>query len=192
MLIDGQAVRSCVTPIGTIGQSEVTTIEGLGTADKPYPLQRAFIDEQAAQCGYCIDGMVMTAKGLLDRASGVVRGPRAYAAVNSGQIINPDGLTNQIEGGIIQSTSWTLKEQVRFTPDGIASRDWESYPILTMPEVPIVEVELVDGPTERPLGAGEASQGPTVAAIANAFAHATGRRLRDLPFAPARVKAALG
>jgi CO/xanthine dehydrogenase Mo-binding subunit len=128
----------------------------------------------------------------VDRASGVIRVPRAFAAADSGQIINPDGLMNQIEGGVIQSTSWTLKEHVRFTPDGIVSRDWESYPILTMPEVPRVEVELIDRPSERPLGAGEASQGPTVAAIANAFAHATGRRLRELPLAPARVKAALG
>ena len=81
---------------------------------------------------------------------------------------------------------------MRFNPDGIQSRDWKSYPILTMPEVPQVQVELINRPTERSLGAGEASQGPTVAAIANAFAHATSRRLRDLPFAPARVKAALG
>jgi len=128
----------------------------------------------------------------VDRASGVVRVPRAFAAVDSGQIINPDGLVNQIEGGIIQSTSWTLKEQVRFDPSGIVSRDWASYPILTMPEVPKVEVELINRPSERSLGAGEASQGPAVAAIANAFTHATARRLRDLPLAPARVKAALG
>ena len=128
----------------------------------------------------------------VDLATGAVRVPRAFAAVDSGQIINPDGLINQVEGGIIQSTSWTLKEEVRFTPDGIVSRDWESYPILTMPEVPRVEIELIDRPTERPLGAGECSQGPMVAAIANAVAHATGRRLRDLPFTPARVKAALG
>jgi CO/xanthine dehydrogenase Mo-binding subunit len=128
----------------------------------------------------------------VDRASGVVRVPRAVAAVDAGQIINPNGLMNQIEGGIIQSTSWTLKEEVHFTPDGIVSRDWESYPILTMPEVPQVEIELIDRPTERSLGAGEAAQGPMVAAIANAFAHATGRRLRDLPLGPTRVKAALG
>jgi len=128
----------------------------------------------------------------VDRSSGAVRVPGAFAAVDAGQIINPDGLTNQVEGGMIQSTSWTLKEEVRFTADGIASLDWETYPILTMPEVPHIEVELIDRPTERSLGAGECAQGPMVAAIANAFAHATGRRLRDLPFAPARVKAALG
>jgi nicotinate dehydrogenase subunit A len=67
VLVDGQPVRSCVTPIGTLGASEVTTIEGLGTVQKPHPLQQAFVDEQAAQCGYCINGMLMTAKGLLDR-----------------------------------------------------------------------------------------------------------------------------
>jgi len=67
VLLDGRAVRSCVTEIGSIGASEVTTIEGLGTIDKPHPLQQAFIDDQAAQCGYCINGMIMTAKDLLDR-----------------------------------------------------------------------------------------------------------------------------
>jgi nicotinate dehydrogenase subunit B len=128
----------------------------------------------------------------VDRASGAVRVPRVWAAADAGLIINPDGLANQIEGGIIQSTSWTLKEEVRFNQDGIQSHDWRSYPILTMPEVPKVQVELINRPTERPLGAGEASQGPTVAAIANAFTHATSRRLRDLPFGSARVKAALG
>jgi nicotinate dehydrogenase subunit A len=67
VLIDGRATRSCVTPISAVGQSEVTTIEGLGTIAKPHPLQQAFIDEQAAQCGYCINGMIMAAKDLLDR-----------------------------------------------------------------------------------------------------------------------------
>jgi nicotinate dehydrogenase subunit A len=67
VLLDGRAVRSCVTQIGTIGEAEITTLEGLGTIDKPHPLQQAFIDTQAAQCGYCINGMIMTAKDLLDR-----------------------------------------------------------------------------------------------------------------------------
>jgi nicotinate dehydrogenase subunit A len=67
VLLDGRAARSCVTEIGTIGEAEITTLEGLGTIDKPHPLQQAFIDTQAAQCGYCIAGMIMTAKDLLDR-----------------------------------------------------------------------------------------------------------------------------
>ena len=67
VLLDGKATRSCITEIGTIGEAEITTIEGLGTVDKPHPLQQAFIDTQAAQCGYCINGMIMTAKELLDQ-----------------------------------------------------------------------------------------------------------------------------
>ena len=128
----------------------------------------------------------------VDRASGKVRVTRACAAVDAGLIINPDGLINQIEGGIIQSASWTLHEEVKFDRNGIVSRDWSSYPILTMPEAPKVEVALINRPDERALGAGEGSQGPAAAAIANAFAHATGKRMRDLPFHPERVKAVLG
>jgi CO/xanthine dehydrogenase Mo-binding subunit len=128
----------------------------------------------------------------VDRASGKVRVPQVWAATDAGLVINPDGLKNQIEGGIIQSASWTLYEQVRFDKNGIQSRDWASYPIMTMPDVPKVTVELIDRPNERSLGAGEGSQGPAVAAIANAVAHATGKRLRDLPLDSGRVKAALG
>ena len=84
--------------------------------------------------------------------------------------------------------SWTLKEEVRFDRTGITSRDWASYPILTMPEVPKVEIELINRPNERPLGAGEGSQGP--ASPLPTFP--TGKRIRDLPLHPERVKAALG
>ena len=127
----------------------------------------------------------------IDRASGRVAVPRVYAAVDAGLIVNPDGLENQIEGGIIQSTSWTLMEEIKFASDEIRSRDWDTYPIITMPDVPRVEIELINQPEQRSLGAGEASQGPVAAAIANAFAAATGKRLRDLPLTPARVKAVL-
>ena len=67
VLVDGTPVRSCVTPIGSLGQSEIITLEGLGTPERPHPLQAAFIAEQAAQCGYCIAGIIMFAKALLDR-----------------------------------------------------------------------------------------------------------------------------
>jgi nicotinate dehydrogenase subunit A len=67
VLVGGRAVRSCITEVGSIGNDEVTTIEGLGTIEKPHPLQKAFMGEQAAQCGYCINGMIMSAKELLDR-----------------------------------------------------------------------------------------------------------------------------
>jgi nicotinate dehydrogenase subunit B len=128
---------------------------------------------------------------VVDRRSGRVRVERVVSAVDAGLIINPDGIVNQIEGGIIQSTSWTLKEAIRFDATHITTRSWADYPILTFAEVPAVEVVLLNRPNEKPLGTGEGSQGPTAAAIANAIANATGARLRDLPFAPARVKAAL-
>ena len=67
VLIDGKPVRSCITSLGSVGNAEVTTLEGLGTPEKPHPLQKAFIEEQAAQCGYCVSGMIMSAKELLDR-----------------------------------------------------------------------------------------------------------------------------
>ncbi|HEY2229881.1 MAG TPA: molybdopterin cofactor-binding domain-containing protein [Xanthobacteraceae bacterium] len=127
----------------------------------------------------------------LDRDSGRIKVPRAFAAVDSGQIINPNGLTNQIEGGVVQSTSWTLHEEVRFDQTGILSQSWDSYPILSINEAPGVMTVLIDRPNEHPLGAGEAAQGPTAAAIANAFAAATGKRIRELPLRPERVKAAL-
>ena len=136
--------------------------------------------------------MAVVAEIEIERKSGRVRVPHAYVAADAGQIINPDGLSNQIEGGMVQSTSWTLHEAIRFDRNGITTRDWSGYPILTMPEVPEVDVALIDRPEEKPLGAGEASQGPMAAAIANAVAHAIGRRLRDLPFSPERVQTALG
>ena len=127
----------------------------------------------------------------IDRATGRVRVTRAVSAVDAGQIVNPDGIVNQIEGGIIQSASWTLKESVRFDRTRVTTRSWADYPILRFDEVPAVEVVLLDRPSERFLGVGEGSQGPAAAAIANAIAHASGKRLRALPFTPDRVKQAL-
>jgi len=120
-----------------------------------------------------------------------VRVKRLLIAVDVGLIVNPDGVRNQIEGGAIQSTSWTLKEQVKLTAEGISSLGWEDYPILKFSEVPEVEIELIDRPTLPCVGAGEAAQGPTAAAIANAVAHALGVRVRDLPLTPERIIAAI-
>ena len=136
---------------------------------------------------YC----AVVADVAVDRASGRLRVTRAVAAVDAGQIVNPDGVTNQIEGGIIQSASWTLKESVRFDRTRVTTRSWADYPIVRFDEVPEVDVVLLKRPSERFLGVGEGSQGPAAAAIANALAHATGRRLRALPFTPERVKQAL-
>ncbi|NNF39373.1 MAG: xanthine dehydrogenase family protein molybdopterin-binding subunit [Gemmatimonadetes bacterium] len=127
----------------------------------------------------------------VDPDTGHIRVLRALAATDVGQVVNPDGVKNQVEGGIVQATSWTLKEQVRFSASRIESSDWASYPILRFSEVPEIEVVLIDRPELPSLGVGEAAQGPTSAAIANAVADATGARLRDLPLTPERVIAAL-
>lgn len=103
------------------------------------------------------------------------------AVVDAGEIINPDGLKNQIEGGIAQAASWTMAEAVKFDQDGLISVDWTSYPVLAMEHFWETRVHLIDRPDEPPLGAGEAAQGPTAAAIANAIFAATGKRVRDLP-----------
>ncbi|TMH83681.1 MAG: xanthine dehydrogenase family protein molybdopterin-binding subunit [Betaproteobacteria bacterium] len=120
-----------------------------------------------------------------------VRVDRLILAVDVGLVINPDGVINQIEGGAIQSTSWTLKEQVKLGARGIASLGWEDYPILKFSEAPPVEVELASHPELPAVGAGEAAQGPTAAAIANAVAHALGLRVRDLPLTHERIAAAI-
>jgi CO/xanthine dehydrogenase Mo-binding subunit len=121
-----------------------------------------------------------------------VRLLRVWCAADGGLVINPDGAINQLEGGIIQAASWALKEGVRLDTGGISSRDWESYPVLRFTEVPEVTVELVSPTADRsPLGVGEASGGPTVAAIGNAVARALGARIRDLPLTRDRVMSAL-
>lgn len=128
----------------------------------------------------------------VDRNSGIIQLERAVIAADAGQIINPDGLSNQLEGGFVQSASWTLKEQVNFDEHGILGQDWDSYPILGFPEVPAIQVVLINRPEMPTLGSGEATQGPTPAAIANAVFDAVGVRLREIPFTPERVKEAMG
>ncbi len=124
--------------------------------------------------------------------TGRVRVIRCVSAIDSGQAVNPDGIRNQTEGGILQSLSWTLYEAVQFDKTRITSADWSSYPILRFASVPdTVEVHIIDRPGTPFLGTGEAAQGPTSAAIANAIRNATGKRITDLPLSRERVKAAL-
>ncbi|OBG21000.1 molybdopterin cofactor-binding domain-containing protein [Mycobacterium sp. 852002-51057_SCH5723018] len=120
-----------------------------------------------------------------------VRVRRLVIAVDAGLIINPDGAANQIEGGAVQATSWTLKERVRFDRFNVTSDTWETYPILRFSEVPAVEVELVGGQGNPPLGIGECAQGPTAAAIANAVYDALGVRVRSLPLTTERLIGAM-
>ena len=123
--------------------------------------------------------------------NGRIRVLRAATAADAGHLVNPDGVANQIEGGLIQSLGWTLKEEVKFDNTRVLSEDWASYPILTFAETPPVTVELVNVPDAAFLGTGEASQGPAGAALANAVFDATGVRFRTLPFTPDRIRAGL-
>ena len=120
-----------------------------------------------------------------------VRVRRLAVAVDAGLVINPDGAANQIEGGAIQATSWTLKERVRFDRLGVTSDTWETYPILRFSEVPAVDVEFVAGKGNPSLGVGECAQGPAAAAIANAVYDALGIRVRSLPLTADQLIAAM-
>ncbi|HKN02161.1 MAG TPA: molybdopterin cofactor-binding domain-containing protein [Candidatus Binataceae bacterium] len=119
-----------------------------------------------------------------------VRVSKVVGAVDAGLVINPDGVVNQIEGGIVQSISWTLKEQVVFDGRRVTTRTWEDYPILRFDEVPELVVDLIERPDCSPLGVGEAAQGPAAAAVANAVARALDLRIRDLPITRERIVAA--
>ena len=121
----------------------------------------------------------------VERETGAITVHRVQAAVDAGQPASPDGIRNQVEGGIIQSLSWATREAVSYDATRRTSFDWGSYPILRFEEVPgSVAVHVMDRPGDPFLGAGETAQGPTSAALANAIADATGARLRDMPFTP--------
>ena len=148
--------------------------EGLGLAFSRYR-------ERGAYVAVCVALTVDTE----------VRLDRIWCAADCGQVINPDGAKNQLEGGIIMAASWTLKEQVRLSGTGVRSTTWDDYPILRFDEVPPVEIELVMAQDQRSTGAGEVSLGPAMAAIGNAVAHALGARIRDLPYSRERIARAL-
>lgn len=128
---------------------------------------------------------------VVDRLSGAVRVERVFCAHDCGQVINPDGAVNQIEGGIVQTISRTLIEDVAFDASRVTSTDWASYPILKFPEVPTISTVLIDRPEAAPWGAGEMAPAVVPAAIGNAIFDAVGVRLRSAPFLPAKVLAGL-
>jgi CO/xanthine dehydrogenase Mo-binding subunit len=135
--------------------------------------------------------VAVVARVAVDVATGVVRVQKMWAATEAGRAVNPDGIANQIEGGMVQATSWTLMEEGRWDAQRMLSEDYASYPIIDFSHTPPIESVLIDRPDLPSLGVGEGSQGPAGAAIANAILAATGRRVADLPFTPERVLAAL-
>jgi CO/xanthine dehydrogenase Mo-binding subunit len=169
------------------------------------PRGRVVLERLAEMAGWASRGAGGTGKGLglgfdhhRDRGAWVavaaalevdtqVRLTRLWCVADCGLVINPDGARNQIEGGMVMAASWALKEQVRLGGTGITSVTWEDYPILRFNEVPPIEVELIARPDAPPMGIGEISLGPTLAAIGNAVAHALGERVRELPYTPERI-----
>ena len=127
----------------------------------------------------------------VDRTTGVIKVAKFYVTHDCGQIINPDGLKNQIEGCVMQTVSRTLIEEVKFDRSQVTSLDWESYPILKFPQVPDIVIDLIDRPSEKPWGAGEPAAAVIPSAISNAVFDATGVRLRSVPYTPTKVKAAM-
>jgi nicotinate dehydrogenase subunit B len=152
-------------------------VTGLGLSYVKYELYRTYV--------------AAVAEVEVHHGTGALRVRRCFVVQDCGQIINPDGVRNQIEGNVIQTVSRVLLEQVTFDHKMVTSLDWASYPVLTFPDVPEVVIELIDRPEMPPWGAGEASAAVIPTAIANAVFDATGKRLRSVPFTADKVKAAL-
>jgi CO/xanthine dehydrogenase Mo-binding subunit len=165
-------------PIRSFRPSRSGTVTGQGIAFSRYESRFAYV--------------AAVADVEVEPSSGGVRVRRVVVAHDCGRIINPDGVRNQVEGNVIQGVSRALKEEVTWDAHAVTSLTWETYPILTFPEVPDVDVILIDRPDQPPWGAGEPAICVVAAAIANAVHAATGARLRTLPFTPERVRAGLG
>ena len=150
---------------------------GRGVAYVKYELARTYV------------GMVATID--VDPHSGIIKAKHFAVVQDCGQIINPDGVKNQIEGNVVQTVSRTLLEELKFDRSRVTSLDWNSYPILKFTDVPDIDMELIDRPKEKPWGVGEPSAALVSAAISNAVFDAIGVRLRSVPFTPAKVLAAI-
>jgi nicotinate dehydrogenase subunit B len=145
---------------------------------------------------YCKYELVRTyvaavAEVEVKRSTGDIRVTKFYLAHDCGQIINPDGLRNQLDGNVIQTLSRTLIEELKYDRFAVTSLDWASYPILRFPQLPELVYDLIDRPNERPWGAGEPAAAVVPSAISNAVFDAIGVRLRSVPFTPDKVMAAM-
>jgi CO/xanthine dehydrogenase Mo-binding subunit len=162
---------------GTKATQTGDIVKGRGVSYIKYELVRTYV------------GVVADVE--VNKRTGKVSVKKFFVAHDCGQIINPDGLKNQIEGNVVQTISRTLIEDLQFNRSTVTSLDWSSYPILTFPDVPEVVIELIDRPNEKPWGAGEPTAAVVPSAIANAIFNATGARLRSVPFTPDKVLAGL-
>ncbi len=172
--LDDERAVAVVKKIGEATSKEQLSVgEGLGFGFVRYKNTTAYA--------------AVAAKVLVDKKSGSIQLKKMWAAIDVGEVINMNGIKNQIEGGMIQAASWTLKEQVTFDRQEITSTDWGSYPILQHAEIPEVSVIILNRSDERPEGGGEVSMPPTGAAIANAVYNACGTRVYDLPITKEKV-----
>lgn len=181
-----ECIERCVrmanwTPRSTRARNEGETrgevARGRGFSYIKYELVRTYV--------------AVVADVAVNRRTGVVQVERFYVAHDCGQVINPDGLRNQIEGNVVQTVSRTLIEDLKWDRGAVTGVDWESYPILRFPDVPSVHTDLIDRPGERPWGAGEPTAAVVPSAIANAIHDAVGIRMRSVPFTPDKVLAGL-
>jgi nicotinate dehydrogenase subunit B len=176
-LLQRLAKLSGWTPRTAAGSQTGDVLKGRGLSYVKYELVRTYV------------GAVADVE--VERKTGKVTVRKFYVAHDCGQIINPDGLKNQIEGNVVQTTSRTLLEELQFDRSRVTSLDWKTYPIIKFPDVPDVAIELIDRPNEKPWGAGEPTAAVVPSAIANAIYDATGARLRSVPFTPGKVLGAL-
>lgn len=153
------------------------TVAGMGVGLSKYKNSDAYV--------------AVVAQVAVDTATGSVRVEKMWSAIDTGRMINPDGTRNQVEGGIVQATSWALMEAGKWDHGIMTTVDYADYPIIDYLSTPVLETALIDQPALPPLGVGEGSQAPAGAAIANAILDATGKRVASLPFTPARVLAAV-
>lgn len=167
MHLEDERAKDVVRRLQSLTQGQEKKLTGMGIAFSRYK-------NSAAYCA-------IAARVAVDTKAGTVQVQKMWAVIDAGEIINLDGIKNQTEGGMIQSASWTIQEEVHYDERHITSRDWNSYPIFRFNQVPEVEVVVIDRPSEEPLGAGEAAQGPAAAAIVNAVYKACGKRVRSLP-----------
>ena len=156
-------------------KSSADIARGRGVAFVKYDNDRTFV--------------ALVAEVEVNKKSGHIRVTDIWCSHDCGQVINPDGAINQIEGGIVQTISRTLIEELQFDRRHVTSLDWASYPILRFPEVPRIHVNLINRPDMPSWGAGEMAPTVVPAAISNAVFDAMGARLRSVPFLPAKVRA---
>jgi CO/xanthine dehydrogenase Mo-binding subunit len=183
-------------PRATEALTRAATAFGWQARTSPNPQARQgglLVGRGVAYCRYkqAENYVAMAMEVAVDPASGRITVRRVVCAHDCGLVVNPDALKNQVEGCIVQTLSRTLHEEVKFDRSRVTSVDWASYPILSMREVPAVDVILIDRPDQPLLGAGEAATAPVAAAVANAVFDATGVRLRTAPLTADRVKDAL-